>query len=93
MRIDGSICGVGLQVVIGCNGANSVVADSIELKPNKLYSTCSVIGFTNHPNGHKYENVSIRMRRGGISVGRIPMDDKLVYWFIGCEWMSNGKVH
>lgn len=74
------------KAVIGCDGANSVVSEFIGLKTTKLLSTCSAIGFTNYPNGHGFDNESIRMGCGGTSVGRIPMDDKLVYWFVGRKW-------
>ncbi|XP_028796462.1 monooxygenase 1 isoform X3 [Neltuma alba] len=74
------------KFVIGCDGANSVVSKFLGLKPAQYLSSCSILGFTNYPHGHGLESESIRMRRGSISVGRIPVDDKVVYWFVGRKW-------
>ncbi|CAK7340073.1 unnamed protein product [Dovyalis caffra] len=70
------------KVLIGCDGANSVVADFLELKQKKSFSSCSVRGFTNYPNGHGFAHEFVRIRRGNILSGRVPVDDKLVFWFI-----------
>ncbi|KAJ8769986.1 hypothetical protein K2173_009068 [Erythroxylum novogranatense] len=80
---DGSL--LRAKVVIGCDGANSIVAEYLGLKAPKLLSMCSTLGFTNYPDGHGLDNESIIIRKGGVSVGRIPMDDKLVYWFVARE--------
>ncbi|XP_010252441.1 PREDICTED: uncharacterized protein LOC104594023 [Nelumbo nucifera] len=74
------------KVVIGSDGANSVVAEFLGLKATKLFSYCAIRGFTNHPTGHGLNNEFIRTNREGILQGRIPVDDKLVCWFIGRQW-------
>ncbi|KAK1287177.1 hypothetical protein QJS10_CPB19g00310 [Acorus calamus] len=78
---DGSI--INTKVLIGCDGANSIVAQSLGLSAPRLSSICSTRGFTNYPNGHGFPNEFIKLRRNGLLVGRIPVDDKLMYWFIG----------
>ncbi|KAI8527022.1 hypothetical protein RHMOL_Rhmol12G0044400 [Rhododendron molle] len=79
--LDGSF--IVAKILIGCDGLNSVVANFLELKPTKEFGTCSVRGLTNYPNGHALPHELVRTRRNGISVGIIPIDDKLVCWFVG----------
>ncbi|XP_043711238.1 monooxygenase 1-like [Telopea speciosissima] len=70
------------KVVIGCDGVNSVVGDWLKLKPTKRFNLCGVVGFTNYPNGHGFGNEFVRIRGDHILAGRIPIDDKLIYWFV-----------
>ncbi|XP_048230052.1 monooxygenase 1 [Ricinus communis] len=70
------------KALIGCDGANSVVSDFLELKPKKLFSLCAVRGFTHYPNGHGLAPELIRMVKGNVLCGRVPVDDNLVFWFI-----------
>ncbi|KAL2520326.1 monooxygenase 1 [Forsythia ovata] len=70
------------KVLIGCDGSRSTVADFLGLKTAKLFSLLAVRGLTNYPNGHAYPHEFTRTRRGKILVGRIPITDKLVYWFV-----------
>ncbi|KAJ8765031.1 hypothetical protein K2173_010505 [Erythroxylum novogranatense] len=69
------------KVVIGCDGANSVVAEFLELRPQKMFSLSAVRGFTYYPNGHGLAPEFTRMKRGNILSGRTPVDDKLLFWF------------
>jgi len=78
-----------LQVLIGCDGSNSVVAKSLGLESPKLFPMYSVRGFTNYPTGHLYGSNGFRLREDQVSFGRIPVDDKLVYWFVG--WRGTPK--
>jgi len=47
-----------------------------------LFSTCVARGFTNYPNGHQFASEFVMMSRGQVQLGRIPVTDKLVYWFV-----------
>ncbi|KAL1820575.1 hypothetical protein ACET3Z_015444 [Daucus carota] len=87
---DGS--SIAAKVLIGCDGAKSTVADFLELKPTKLFDLCSIIGLTNYPNGHSFAHESVRMRRNNVSVGRIPIDSNLVYWFVAHPWMQTDNI-
>lgn len=88
---DGS--SVVAKVLIGCDGANSVVADFLELKPTKLFALCAVRGLTNYTNGHPFTHEFVRMRRDNILVGRIPIDRTLVYWFVAQQWrQTDAKI-
>ncbi|KAJ1426493.1 hypothetical protein SESBI_10236 [Sesbania bispinosa] len=72
------------KVVIGCDGVNSITANIVGLHPTKLllFSTCVARGFTNYPNGHQFASEFVVMSRGNVQLGRIPVTDKLVYWFV-----------
>nr|XP_017244075.1 PREDICTED: zeaxanthin epoxidase, chloroplastic-like isoform X2 [Daucus carota subsp. sativus] len=87
---DGS--SIAAKVLIGCDGAKSTVADFLELKPTKLFDLCSIIGLTNYPNGHSFAHESVRMRINNVSVGRIPIDSNLVYWFVAHPWMQTDNI-
>ncbi|XP_074360473.1 monooxygenase 1-like isoform X2 [Apium graveolens] len=87
---DGSF--IAAKVLIGCDGAKSTVADFLELKPTKLFDLCSIRGLTNYPNCHPFAHDSVRMRRNNVSVGRIPIDSKLVYWFVAHPWMQADNI-
>ncbi|CAL5353673.1 unnamed protein product [Camellia sinensis] len=42
------------KVLIGCDGANSVVADFLELKPPKAFPLSAVRGLMKYPSGHAF---------------------------------------
>ncbi|KAL8150936.1 hypothetical protein V2J09_020744 [Rumex salicifolius] len=63
------------KVVIGCDGATSVVADFLSLKPKKMLSLAAVRGFANFPNGH---GLPPKM----VMFGKVLVDDKQVFWFV-----------
>ncbi|CAA3031123.1 monooxygenase 1-like [Olea europaea subsp. europaea] len=70
------------KVLIGCDGSRSIVAEFLGLKTAKPFSLLAVRGLANYPNGHAYPHEFTRMRRGKIMVGRIPITNNLVYWFV-----------
>lgn len=83
-----------LQVVIGCDGVNSAIANMFGLHRTKLllFSTCVARGFTNFPNGHQFASEFVVMSRGQVQLGRIPVSDQLVYWFVTRPRTSKGLV-
>ncbi|RDX67892.1 Monooxygenase 1, partial [Mucuna pruriens] len=72
------------QVVIGCDGINSAIANMFGLHRIKLssFSLSVARGFTNYPNDHEYASEFVVMSRGQVQLGRIPVSNKLVYWFV-----------
>lgn len=80
------------QIVLGCDGANSVVADFLKLKAPKLLSACVVRGFTNYPSGHGLALEFIRQKKGQVLLGRAPVDDKLVFWFVVLPAYPKGAI-
>lgn len=75
------------KVLIGCDGSNSIVAKSLGLEAPRIFPIHAVRGFTNYPNGHIYGNCTFRLREDQKVFGRIPIDDKLVYWFL--SWRAS----
>ncbi|XP_059650475.1 monooxygenase 1-like [Cornus florida] len=76
------------KVLIGCDGAKSVVADFLELKPSNLHTICATRGLTTYANGHPFANEFVKMKIGDTFVGRIPITDELVFWFVVQQWTS-----
>lgn len=76
--------------MIGCDGANSVVADFLGLKPPKFFSLSEVRGFTEYPSGHDFNNEFVQVWGENSIIGRIPMDNKLVYWFVTQKMNTKG---
>lgn len=68
------------------------MADFLGLKSTKMFAILSVRGLTSYPNGHAFDCEFIRMRRGKISVGRAPITDKLVFWFVALPWTPSGEI-
>ncbi|KAG9143394.1 hypothetical protein Leryth_017774 [Lithospermum erythrorhizon] len=71
------------KVLIGCDGSRSIVADFLELTPPKQFEIAAFRGLANYTDGHKLSHEFIRMRRGNAMMGRIPITETLVYWFVG----------
>lgn len=81
------------QILIGCEGANSAVAKFLELSPLKLFPMWSVRGLTNYPQGHGFAHEFARMRAANnVIIGRIPIDQQLVYWFVSREGFTRGNI-
>ncbi|KAI7738636.1 hypothetical protein M8C21_013876 [Ambrosia artemisiifolia] len=46
-----------------------------------MFSLCEVRGLTNYPNGHSLAHEFTSFKKDNLLVGRIPIDNNLVYWF------------
>lgn len=80
------------QVVIGCEGGKSIVANFLDLKPTKMFPLCGVRGLSNYPNGHTFDQEFARFRKDNNLVGRIPIDNNLVYWFCARPYVPRGRL-
>ncbi|XP_019058850.1 PREDICTED: uncharacterized protein LOC104820256 isoform X2 [Tarenaya hassleriana] len=69
------------KVLIGCDGANSMVADFLKLSPKKAFPSGAVRGFAFYPNGHGFPQELLRMKIGNTMSGRLPVTHNLVFWF------------
>ncbi|KDO51363.1 hypothetical protein CISIN_1g048694mg, partial [Citrus sinensis] len=76
-------------ILIGCDGASSVVADFLKLKPKKAFASCAVRAFTDYPNGHGLPQEIVRMRNDHILCGTIPINDKLLIRSLTLETIKN----
>ncbi|KAM1348436.1 hypothetical protein ACFX13_002719 [Malus domestica] len=70
------------EVVIGCDGTKSVVADFIGVKPSKPFMLSEVRGFTVYAGGHNFGNEFVQVKGDKNTIGRLPVHDNLVYWFV-----------
>ncbi|MFS7951611.1 putative FAD-binding domain, FAD/NAD(P)-binding domain superfamily [Helianthus anomalus] len=85
--IDGNT--ITTKVVIGCDGGKSIVANFLNLKPTKMFTASTIRGLTNYPHGHPFDLEFTKFKKDGILVGRIPIDNNMVYWF--CSEASISK--
>uniref|UniRef100_A0A7N0U4U9 FAD-binding domain-containing protein n=1 Tax=Kalanchoe fedtschenkoi TaxID=63787 RepID=A0A7N0U4U9_KALFE len=72
------------KIVIGCDGANSLIGKHIGLKDSDMLPVTVVRGFTRYEDGHPFENEMMVWNSPPpeIQVGRLPMTNKVVYWFV-----------
>ncbi|KAB2603439.1 zeaxanthin epoxidase [Pyrus ussuriensis x Pyrus communis] len=70
------------KVLIGCDGTKSVVADFVGVKPSKPFMLAGVRGFTVYPGGHNFGNELVMVKGDKKTIGRIPVHDNLVSWFV-----------
>ncbi|MFS7951613.1 putative FAD-binding domain, FAD/NAD(P)-binding domain superfamily [Helianthus anomalus] len=68
-------------VVIGSDGGKSIVAKFLNLKPTKMFPIFAVRGLTNYPHGHPFGREFTRFKKDGMLVGRLPIDNNMIYWF------------
>ncbi|CAL5057677.1 unnamed protein product [Urochloa decumbens] len=87
--LDGSI--IRAKALIGCDGSNSVVAKYLGLSPPKSTSRMLLRGYTRYPHGHPFGPYFLRLRGKGFFVGRSPMTDNLVNFFVAF-WHPGGDA-
>ncbi|KAL3370671.1 hypothetical protein AABB24_007628 [Solanum stoloniferum] len=82
---------IGAKVLIGCDGWRSIVASFLGLKPAKTFRNCAIRGLTSYPNGHSFPLEFARLIIGQTAVGRLPITDKLVHWFVAVQQGTDAK--
>ncbi|KAL6634569.1 hypothetical protein ACP70R_027240 [Stipagrostis hirtigluma subsp. patula] len=70
------------KVLIGCDGTNSVVAKYLGLAAPKPIPRTFLRGFTWYPHGHPFGTEFLRVRGKDFFIGRLPVTDNLVHFFI-----------
>lgn len=81
-----------LQVVIGCDGVNSIVANSLNLNPPKLSHIGTLRCLTNYPDEHNYGDAAIRVMKNRLHLGILPIDKNQVLWFISWPQPPGGNA-
>jgi len=71
-----------LQVLIGCDGVNSVVAKWLKLSKPVHTQRAAVRGIAEFLGGHGLEPKMYRHYGNGIRHGFVLCDDQSVYWFM-----------
>jgi 2-polyprenyl-6-methoxyphenol hydroxylase-like FAD-dependent oxidoreductase len=82
-----------LQVLIGCDGTHSVVAKYLGLSAARSTPTMYMRGFTRYPHGHPFGDDFLRLRINPCFVGRGPVSDTLVSYFVACQITSAGMYY
>ncbi|PWZ23533.1 hypothetical protein Zm00014a_022165 [Zea mays] len=73
-------------VLIGCDGSNSVVAKYLGMSPSKPTPPRTYLrGFTTYRHGHPFGDRFLRLRGRRFFVGRSPMTDTRVSFFVACH--------
>lgn len=76
---------IGAKILIGCDGSRSIVSSFLGVKPTRTFRISAIRGLTSYPNGHSFPLEFVRLISGKTAVGRLPITDKLVHWFIGVQ--------
>ncbi|XP_073526382.1 uncharacterized protein [Phyllobates terribilis] len=74
------------KIVIGCDGVNSKVSKYLGLKPPAYHSVGSYRGFTSYVDGHGFGSEFVEMKKGNTVMGRAPINENLVCWFLAKIW-------
>ncbi|XP_068648568.1 monooxygenase 1-like [Aristolochia californica] len=77
---DGSV--VVAKIVIGCEGWQSLVAETLGFKSAKVSPLVGLRALTYYPEGHGYAKEFLRVRHNGYFIGRTPIDDNTISWFL-----------
>ncbi|XVF30077.1 hypothetical protein REPUB_Repub16aG0025800 [Reevesia pubescens] len=77
---DGSI--IKPKIVIGCDGVNSIISKFLGINTPKLFTRCATRGFTYYESGHDFGDQFRIYSTPNVSLGQLPVTDKLVYWFL-----------
>lgn len=79
--------------MIGCDGVNSIIANNIlGLNDTNTLSLSIVRGFTNYEIGHGFDSEFVVISNNGVTIGRLPVTDKQVYWFLTRKWTCQGTI-
>lgn len=69
------------QVLIGCDGVNSVVAKWLGLQKPVFSGRSAIRGNAHFKGGHGFEPKFRQFVGKGVRSGLLPCDDENVYWF------------
>lgn len=68
--------------MIGCDGVKSIIAKSLKLKVPKRSHVGALRCMTNYKDEHIFGNSAVLMVKNNCHLGIIPIDKKLVFWFL-----------
>uniref|UniRef100_A0A0D9YS58 FAD-binding domain-containing protein n=1 Tax=Oryza glumipatula TaxID=40148 RepID=A0A0D9YS58_9ORYZ len=70
------------KVLIGCDGANSVVAKYLGLGNPSELPRLAILGLASYPDGHPFGTEFLTIAGDDLAVGRLPINDHLVHFFL-----------
>ena len=77
------------QVLIGCDGINSVVAKYLGFEKAVFTGRSAIRGYANFEGGHGFGPKFRQFVGKSVRSGFLPCDDENVYWFM--TWTTSGK--
>lgn len=80
-----------IQVLIGCDGVNSVVGKWLGFKNPATTARLAIRGLAHYPTGHGFEKRFFQFYGNGVRSGFIPCDQNSVYWFLTHTSTNLGK--
>ncbi|KAG2538385.1 hypothetical protein PVAP13_9NG357100 [Panicum virgatum] len=81
------------KVLIGCDGANSVVARYLGLGNPSYLPRLVTLGLTSYPNGHPFGPQFLRFAGDDFAIGRLPVSENLVHFFVSRPSPSTAGFH
>nr|GLL44411.1 uncharacterized protein LOC109177309 [Ipomoea trifida] len=77
-------CGsyIDAEIVIGCEGWRSKVAELLGLKESRAFDVGAIRGLTTYPNAHSIPHEFRRIIKGEIWLGMLPITQHLIHWFV-----------
>jgi 2-polyprenyl-6-methoxyphenol hydroxylase-like FAD-dependent oxidoreductase len=79
-------------VLIGCDGANSVVAKYLGLGNPSELPRLAILGLASYPDGHPFGTEFLTIAGDDLAVGRLPINDHLVHFFLSRRRHSTGNI-
>lgn len=79
------------QVVVGYDGANSVIASWMGIEKTVAIGTIAIRGLAIFPEGHTLEDKAYSYVGNGARSALVPSTSTKVYWFIVWNDWSEGK--
>ncbi|XP_025015446.2 monooxygenase 1 [Ricinus communis] len=76
------------KIVIGCDGVHSTTGTFLGLNSPKFSPTCVIRGFTYYQSAHEFGNEFHLVSSKCVQLGIVPVNEKLIYWFVTREWGS-----
>ncbi|CAO2144331.1 unnamed protein product [Urochloa humidicola] len=78
--VDGST--MKAKVLIGCDGANSMVAKFLGLSRPSQLPCLVILGLTTYPKGHPFGSEYLHLLGKGYAFGRIPVTENIVHFYV-----------
>ncbi|CAL5048069.1 unnamed protein product [Urochloa decumbens] len=78
--VDGST--IKAKALIGCDGVKSEVAKYLGLGIASELPRLTILGIARYPHGHPYGTQLLQLRGEELIVGRVPLNENLVHFFI-----------
>lgn len=83
---------ISWQVLVGCDGARSVVASWMGRSEPQPVGQMAIRGMAEFENGHNFEPRVEQLIGQGVRAGLVPVSKTKVYWFVLFNINSSGTL-